>query len=144
MRGAARAESGLAKREAALASVALRRSASGVPFSAIRSPKFCDRRTGVSIKLHRCSNEWLKIAPHPCWKVQKALDDQGIDYELVKGPVRRGKRDELERLSGQSIYPVIEFEDGRIYRAESEEMAARIGSGQLLSEAAPVAPPASA
>jgi hypothetical protein len=24
----------------------------------------------VSIKLHLCSNEWLKVAPHPCWKVQ--------------------------------------------------------------------------
>jgi glutathione S-transferase len=98
----------------------------------------------VSIKLHRCSNEWLKITAHPCWKVQKALDDQGVDYELVKGPVRRGKRDELERLSGQRIYPVIEFEDGRIYRAESKDMAERIRSGQLLSEAAPAGPPASA
>ena len=57
----------------------------------------------MPIKLHRCSNEWLKIAAHPCWKVQKALDDAGIDYELVKGPVRRGKRDELERLSGQDL-----------------------------------------
>src|SRR3954466_7984128 len=98
----------------------------------------------MAIKLHRCRNVSLKIQPHPCWRVQRALDEQGIDYELVKGPVRRGKRDKLERLSGQRIYPVIEFEDGRIYRAESEEMAARIRSGQLLSEAAPVAPPASA
>ena len=97
----------------------------------------------MSIKLHRCSNEWLKIAAHPCWTYQKALDDQGIDYELVKGPVRRGKRDELERLSGQRIYPVIEFEDGRIYREESKAMAARIRSGQLLSGAAPAEPPAS-
>jgi glutaredoxin len=112
--------------------------------SAIRSPEFCDRRTRVPIKLHRCSNEWLKIAPHPCWKVQKALDDQGIDYELVKGPVRRGKRDQLERLSGQRIYPVIEFEDGRVYRAESKDMAARIRSGQLLNEGDPAGPPASA
>jgi glutathione S-transferase len=98
----------------------------------------------VSIKLHRCSNEWLKVAPRPCWKIQKALDEQGIDYELVKGPVRRGKRDQLERLSGQRIYPVIGFEDGRVYRAESKDMAARIRSGQLLSEAEPARPPASA
>jgi Glutathione S-transferase, N-terminal domain len=82
----------------------------------------------------RGSGEWLKIAPHPCWKVQKALDEGGIDYELVKGPVRRSKRDELERLSGQRIYPVIEFEDGRVYRAESKDMAARIGAGQLFIE----------
>jgi glutaredoxin len=98
----------------------------------------------VSIKLHRCGNEWLKIEPHPCWKVQKALDEQGIDYELVKGPFRRGRRDELERLTGQRVYPVIEFEDGRVYRGESKDMAARIRSGQLFEDAAPAGPPASA
>ena len=85
----------------------------------------------MTIKLHRCSNEWLKISGHPCWKVQKALDDAGIEYELVKGPVRRGKRDDLERISGQRIYPVIEFEDGSVYRAESKEMAERIRAGGL-------------
>jgi hypothetical protein len=96
----------------------------------------------VSIKLHRCSNEWLKIAPHPCWQVQKSLDEAGIDYELVKGPVRRSRRGALERLSGQRIYPVIEFEDGRVYRAESKEMAARIRSGRLFSDAPSPGPPA--
>jgi hypothetical protein len=94
----------------------------------------------VAIKLHRCSNEWLKIGAHPCWKVQKALDDMGIDYVLAKGPVRRGKRDELERLSGQRIYPVIEFEDGQVYRAESKDMEARIRSGQLLGAGTSTAP----
>jgi glutaredoxin len=96
----------------------------------------------VAIKLHRCRNEWVKFEGHPCWKVQKALDEQGIDYELVKGPVRRGKRDDLERLSGQRKYPVIEFEDGRVYRAESKDMAARIRSGDLLDDARPGVPPA--
>ena len=66
--------------------------------------------------------------------MQKALDEQAIDYELVKGPNRPGKRDDLERLSGQRFYPVIEFEDGRVYRAESKDMAARIRAGQLLRE----------
>jgi glutathione S-transferase len=94
----------------------------------------------VAVKLHRCSNEWVKLAAHPCWKVQQALDEQGVDYELVTGPVRRGKRDDLERLSGHRLYPVIEFEDGTIYRAESKEMAARIRSGRLHGDAAP--PPA--
>ena len=87
----------------------------------------------MAIKLHRCSNEWVKLSGHPCWRVQKALDEQGIDYEVVKGPVRPGKRDELERLSGQRKYPVIEFEDGSAYRAESAEMAERIRSGPLLA-----------
>src|SRR4051794_17945699 len=45
---------------------------------AIRSLPVRRSRTDVSIKLHRCSNEWLTIAPHPCWKIQKALDEQGI------------------------------------------------------------------
>jgi glutathione S-transferase len=83
------------------------------------------------LKLHRCSNEWAKLGPHPCWKVQKALDEQGIEYEVVKGPLRRSKRDDLERLSGQRKYPVIEMPDGQVYRAESSEMAERIRSGGL-------------
>jgi glutathione S-transferase len=86
----------------------------------------------MPIKLHRCSTMWVKINAHPCWKVQKALDEQGIEYEVVKGPLRGGKRTELEQLSGQRKYPVIEFEDGRTYREESTDMAARIRAGELF------------
>ncbi len=75
---------------------------------------------------------WFKIDGHPCWRVQKALAEQGVEYEVSTGPLRRGKRDDLERLSGQRKYPVIEFEDGSIYRAESAEMAERIGAGELF------------
>ena len=75
---------------------------------------------------------WAKFGSHPCWKVQKALDEQGVEYEVVTGPLRPGKRNELEQLSGQRKYPAIEFEDGRIYREESKDMAARIESGQLF------------
>jgi glutathione S-transferase len=74
---------------------------------------------------------WVKIGGHPCWKVQKALDEQGIEYEVVQGPLRRSKRDDLERLSGQRKYPVIELPDGEVYRAESTEMAERIRAGGL-------------
>jgi len=84
------------------------------------------------LRLHRCPNTWLKIGPHPCWKVEKALQDQGIEYEVVKGPLRRGQRDELEALSGQRVYPVIELPDGEVYRDESEAMAARIAAGKLM------------
>ena len=98
----------------------------------------------MAVKLHRCRNVWLKIEPHPCWKVQKALDEQDVDYELVRGPVRRSKREDLERLSGQRIYPVIEFEDGGVYHAESKDMAARRRSGRLFGEPGPADPPASA
>jgi len=82
---------------------------------------------------------WIKINAHPCWKVQKALDEQGVEYEVVKGPLRGGKRDELERVSGQRKYPVIEFEDGRAYREESKDMAARIRAGKLFDESGPTA-----
>jgi glutathione S-transferase len=67
-------------------------------------------------------------------EVQKALDEQGIQYEVVTGPLRPSKRDDLERLSGQRKYPVIEFEDGSAYREESKDMAARISSGELSGQ----------
>jgi len=86
----------------------------------------------MAVKLHRCPSMWAKIGGHPCWKVQKALDQAGVEYEVVKGPLRRGKRDDLEKLSGQRQYPVIEFEDGTIYRAESKDMAERIADGKLF------------
>jgi glutathione S-transferase len=84
----------------------------------------------VAVKLHRCSLTWVKIGAHPCWKVQKALDEQGVDYEVVAEPLRN--RDGAKELSGQSKYPVIEFEDGRVYREESKDMAERIRAGKLL------------
>ena len=86
----------------------------------------------MAIKLHRCPIVWVKLQGHPCWRVQKALDDQGIEYELVKGPLRRGKRDELQQLSGQRQYPVLEFDDGSVYREESKQMAERIRAGKLF------------
>ena len=86
----------------------------------------------MAVRLHRCSNVWVKLDGHPCWRVQKALDEQGIEYEIVSGPWWPSKRADLERLSGQRKYPVIEFEDGSTYRAESKEMAERIRSGKLL------------
>jgi glutaredoxin len=81
---------------------------------------------------------WLKIDRHPCWRVQKALDETGIEYEVVTHPQRRGKRDEIESLSGQRTLPVIELEDGSTYRAESKEMADRIRSGEFAT--GPIAP----
>jgi glutathione S-transferase len=86
----------------------------------------------MAVKLHRCSVKWAKFNAHPCWKVQKALDEQGVEYEVVAGPLRPGKRNELEQLSGQRKYPAIEFEDGRVYREESTDMAARISAGKLF------------
>ena len=87
----------------------------------------------MAIKLHRCPNKLINIDAHPCARVQKALDEQGIEYELVVGPWLRGNREEVKQLSGQHKYPMIEFEDGSVYRAESKDMAARIRAGELFS-----------
>ncbi len=86
----------------------------------------------MAVKLHRCSFMFLKIAKHPCHTVQAALDEQGIEYEVVKAPaLPRGRRKDVERISGQTMLPVIEFEDGTVYRAESAEMIKRISAGEL-------------
>ena len=89
----------------------------------------------MAVKLHRCPNVWVKVSGHPCWKVQKALDDQGIEYEIAKGPLRRGKRDEMETHTGARLYPAIEFEDGTWYREESREMERTIREGRLMEQA---------
>jgi glutaredoxin len=82
----------------------------------------------MAVKLHRCSLPWKA---GPCWRVQKALDERGIDYQTVKGPVRPSRRTEVQRISGQSLYPVVEFENGSVYREESVDMAAAIRAGRL-------------
>ena len=85
----------------------------------------------MAVKLHRCSTMWVKIGGHPCWRVQKALDEAGVEYEVVKHPVRRGKRDDYEKLTGQKVLPAIELEDGRWIREDSKDLAARIKEGRL-------------
>jgi glutaredoxin len=86
----------------------------------------------MAVKLLRCSGLWVKVGGHPCWRVQKALDEQGIEYEVVPLPTSRRKRDEIERLTGQRRYPAIQFEDGSVYREESKDMAAKIRAGNLF------------
>jgi glutathione S-transferase len=85
----------------------------------------------MTIKLHRCPVMFAKSASHPCWKVQKALDEADIAYEVVKQPIRKSKRTEFVERSGQRLLPAIEFEDGTILREESADLAARIRDGRL-------------
>jgi glutaredoxin len=91
----------------------------------------------MAVKLHRCPNLFVKVKGHPCWKVQKALDDQGIEYEVVKGawPSRK-KRTELRAGTGQTQFPAIEFEDGSWYREESADMERTIRDGRLMEHQA--------
>lgn len=61
----------------------------------------------------------VPVITHPCGKAAKALDDAGHTYEVevVGGfkalPItRRGKRDEIRRLTGQEDVPVLVLDDG--------------------------------
>jgi hypothetical protein len=78
---------------------------------------------------------WAKFGTHPCWNVQKALDEQGIDYEVVPGPwLSRKKRTAVIAGTGQSAYPAIEFEDGSWYREQSKDMVRTIREGTLMEQ----------
>src|SRR6187549_3863280 len=52
----------------------------------------------MAVKLHRCGNMWAKFGRHPCWTVQKALDEAGVEYEVVKEswPSRKGRTAVIE------------------------------------------------
>jgi len=89
----------------------------------------------VAVKLYRCSTQWVKIQGHPCWRVESALIEQGIEYERVPGPVRRSKREVIVTGTGQNKYPAIQFEDGTWYREESKDMVKTIRDGTLMEKA---------
>lgn len=76
---------------------------------------------------------WAKFGAHPCWRVQKALDETGTEYELIKegSAFRKSSRPTTIQRTGQSKFPWIEFEDGTVYREESADMAAAIRAGRL-------------
>ena len=93
----------------------------------------------MAVKLHRCRNLWVKFGGHPCWRVQKALEQAGLDYAVVPHHWF-GDREEVVQLSSQRKYPVIEFEDGSIYREESKDMAETIKSGRLMEKQGGAAP----
>ncbi|MFN8160853.1 MAG: glutathione S-transferase N-terminal domain-containing protein [Solirubrobacterales bacterium] len=86
----------------------------------------------MAIKLHRCTARWLRINAHPCWKVQKALDESGVEYELIEHPAfPRGRRTEYIELTGQKLLPALELDDGTVIREESADLVARIEGGGL-------------
>jgi len=87
----------------------------------------------MAVKLHRCKNEWVKIGGHPCWRVQKALDDAGVEYEIVhEHPTfARAKRENTIKRTGQQGLPWIEFDNATVYREESKDMVETIRAGKL-------------
>jgi glutathione S-transferase len=87
----------------------------------------------MAIKLHRCSGTAIR-GTHACWKVQQALDEAGIAYEVVKHPsFPRGPRKEYISLTGQQAIPAIELEDGHVVREDADVLVERIRGGQLAS-----------
>jgi hypothetical protein len=89
----------------------------------------------ASVKLHRCSWTFLHSDLDTCWRVQRALVDQGIDFEIVKHGYGKSHREAVVQLSGQKWLPVVEFEDGTPYRAETDDMVQHIRAGNLFSAA---------
>ena len=91
----------------------------------------------AEIKLHRCPFTFLPASIDPCTRVQNALDEHGVSYELIKEPVLpRSRRKDVIALSGQDRLPVVEFDDGSSYREESADMAATVRAGQLFEKKA--------
>ena len=90
----------------------------------------------MAVKLHRCS---VPIrGPHPCWKVEHALAEAGVAYEVVKHPpFPRGRRKELKAKTGQQLLPALEFEDGTTLREDSKDLVARIRAGGIDPASAP-------
>jgi len=86
----------------------------------------------MPLKLHRCPATWAKMSGHPCWRVQKALDDMGVEYEVVKEawPLR-SRRTAVIEGTRQSSVPAIELEDGTWYREQSAEMETAIRGGRF-------------
>ena len=88
----------------------------------------------MSVKLHRCPVMWPKTDKHPCYAVQLALDEAGVEYEIVKEPLLpRGRRKNVIEHTGQNQLPAIELEDGTWYREQSSEMARAIRGGKFGS-----------
>ena len=75
------------------------------------------------MKLYTCpagkNGASLPVVKHPCGLAAKALDEAGHEYALEKVGgfkalpfTRRGKRDEIKRLTGQEDVPVLVLDDG--------------------------------
>ncbi len=86
----------------------------------------------MSTKLHTCGVTWLKIDAHPCWTVEKALNERGVDYEAVREPTYpRSRRKALEEHTNQRLLPVIETADGTWIREDSKVLIERINTGEF-------------
>jgi len=88
----------------------------------------------MRVTVHTCPFPWLDVPGHPCTRVLGALKAAGVETDVVKNPLSRGKRTRVVELSGQRLLPLIRFESGVIYREQSSEMAATIRAGRLAEK----------
>ena len=58
--------------------------------------------------LHRCKTPTNRLCA--CGKVARELARRGIEADERRVPWRRGERDEVEEISGQTVVPVLEIE----------------------------------
>jgi glutathione S-transferase len=58
------------------------------------------------VVLHRCRTPTNRLCA--CGKVARELARRGIEAEERRVPWRRGERDEVEALTGQTVVPVLE------------------------------------
>jgi glutaredoxin len=85
------------------------------------------------VKLHRCKVTFFKGDSHGCHTVQRALEEQGIEHEVIKAPMLpRSRRKDVERATGQHMLPAIEFADGSGYREDGADMTKEISAGRLF------------
>ena len=87
----------------------------------------------ASVKLHRCSYTFLHVNADACWRLQKALDAQGVAYEIVRHGFGKSEnsRADIVKMSGQRHLPVLELADGVMYREETDDMIAKLNAGDL-------------
>jgi tRNA isopentenyl-2-thiomethyl-A-37 hydroxylase MiaE len=86
----------------------------------------------MSVKLHTCGVTWLKIDAHPCWTVEKALKERGVEFEAIREPTfPRSRRKAVEEHTDQRLLPVIENADGTWIRDDSRALIERINAGEF-------------
>jgi glutathione S-transferase len=87
----------------------------------------------AKVKLHRCSYTFLHVNADACWRLQKALDEQGVEYEVVTHGYSKSEksRADVVELSGQKYLPLLETADGTVVREETDSMVAKVKAGPI-------------
>ena len=85
------------------------------------------------VKLHRCSYTFLHVNADACWKLQKELDAEGVEYEIVTHGYGKSEksRADVVAMTGKKYLPVLELADGTIFREETDDMVAKLKAGTL-------------